>query len=95
MNKLKMVLLIILLVVLADFAYENPLPRLELKLFRFSLGQMPTFLLAYVGLALGLVVGWVGHALRVRKKRRQADAAQALTQEQQAQKSQPSQEAAS
>ena len=93
MNKVKLVLLIILLVVLADFAYENPLPRLELKLFRFSLGQLPTFLLAYAGLALGLVVGWVGHALRVRKKRRQADAAQALTQEQQAQKSQPGQEA--
>ena len=93
MNKLKIVLLVILVAILVDFAAENPLPRLELKLFRFSLGQMPTFLLAYIGLALGLVVGWVGHALRVRKKRRQADAAQALTQEQQAQKSQPGQEA--
>jgi len=94
-NKLKLVLLVIVLVVLVDFALENPLPRLELKLFTFRLGQLPTFLLAYVGLASGLVVGWVGHVLRVRKKRRQADAAQALTQAQQAQKSQPSQEAAS
>ena len=95
MNKLKLVLLIILVAVLVDFAAENPLPRLELKLFKFSLGQVPTFLLAYISLALGLVMGWVGHVLRVRKKRRQADAAQALTQAQQAQKSQPSQEAAS
>ena len=92
MNKLKLVLLIILVAVLVDFAAENPLPRLELKLFKFSLGQVPTFLLAYIGLALGLVMGWVGHVLRVRKKRRQA--ARALAQEQQAQQSQPGQEAA-
>ena len=91
MNKLKLVLLIILVAVLVDFAAENPLPRLELKLFKFSLGQVPTFLLAYIGLALGLVLGWVGHALRVRKKRRQAAA---LAQEQQTQRSQPGQEAA-
>ena len=92
MNKVKLVLLIILLVVLADFAYENPLPRLELKLFRFSLGHLPTFLLAYVGLALGLVVGWFGHVLRIRKKRRQTPA-QALPPEPPAPKSQPGQEA--
>ena len=91
MNKLKLVLLIILVAILVDFAAENPLPRLELKLFKFSLGQVPTFLLAYIGLALGLVLGWVGHALRVRKKRRLAAA---LAQEQQAQRSQPGQEAA-
>ncbi len=54
MNKLKLVLLIILVAILVDFAAENPLPRLELKLFKFSLGQVPTFLLAYIGLALGL-----------------------------------------
>jgi uncharacterized integral membrane protein len=91
-NKLKLVLLIILVAILVDFAAENPLPRLELKLFKFSLGQVPTFLLAYISLALGLMMGWVGHVLRVRKKRRQA--ARALAQEQQAQQSQPGQEAA-
>ena len=74
MNKLKLVLLIILVAVLVDFAAENPLPRLELKLFKLSLGQVPTFLLAYISLALGLVMGWVGHVLRIRKKRRQAAA---------------------
>jgi hypothetical protein len=92
-NKLKLVLLIILVAVLVDFAAENPLPRLEIKLFKFSLGHVPTFMLAYIGLALGLVMGWVGHVLRVRKKRRLA--ARALAQEQQAQQSQPGQEAAS
>lgn len=86
MNKVKIVLLIILLVVLGDFAYENTLPPLELKLFKFTLGQIPTFLLAYIGLAVGWVVGWCGHVLRVRKKRRQAAAA--LAQEQQTQASQ-------
>ncbi len=90
MNKLKLVLLIILVAVLVDFAAENPLPRLELKIFKFTLGQVPTFLLAYISLALGLVMGWVGHLLRGRKKRRQA-AAQALAQEQQAQQVQQSQ----
>ena len=93
MNKLKLVLLIILVAILVDFAAENPLPRLELKLFKFSLGQVPTFLLAYISLALGLAMGWVGHVLRVRKKRRQA--ARTLALEQQAQQSQPGQEAAS
>jgi lysylphosphatidylglycerol synthetase-like protein (DUF2156 family) len=91
-NKFKMILLIIVVVVLVDFAWENiALPPAKLKLFTFTLGQIPTFLLAYIGLALGLVVGWVGHALRVRKKRRQAAAVSA---QQQAQ-AQQGQEAAS
>lgn len=85
MNKFKMILLLILIVVLVDFALENPLPRLELKLFRFNLVQMPTFLLAYISLALGLVLGWFGHLLRIRKKKK---AAAALSQEQQAQQGQ-------
>ena len=88
MNKFKLILLLILLVVLVDFALENPLPRLELKLFRFDLVQVPTFLLAYFSLALGLVLGWFGHSLRIRKKKK------ALSQEQQAQQSQQGQEAA-
>lgn len=90
MNKFKMILLLILLVVLGDFAWENiTLPPAKLKLFTFTLGQVPIFLLAYSSLALGLMVGWVGHLLRVRKKRRQAAR---LAQEQQAQ--QATQEAA-
>ncbi len=90
MNRLKTVLLIISIVVLVDFALENTLPRLALKLFKFSLGQLPAFLLAYIGLALGLVLGWFGHALRVRKKRRQAARA-ALAQQQEAPQAQPNQ----
>lgn len=91
MNKFKLILLLILIVVLVDFALENPLPRLELKLFKMTLGQVPTFLLAYISLALGLVLGWFGHSLRIRKKKK---AAAALSQEQQAQQSPQGQEAA-
>ena len=83
MNKFKMILLLIVLVVLVDFALENPAPTQELKLFRFALGQVPIYLLAYGGVVVGLLVGWLGHALRIRKKRRQAAAV--LSQEQQAQ----------
>ncbi len=90
MSKLKTVLIVLALVVLVDFALENPLPRLELKLFTFSLGGIPKFLLAYIGLVLGWVVGWFGHVLRVRKKRRQAAAA-ALAQQQEAQQTQSGQ----
>lgn len=70
-----MILLLIGLVVLADFAWENQtLSSPELKLFTFNLGQVPTFLLAYIALVVGWLVGWVGHALRIRKKKRQAAA---------------------
>ncbi len=84
MSKLKTILLFIVLVVLADFAWENKaLPPPQLKLFTFTLGQIPTFLLLYIGLVLGWLVGWLGHALRIRKKKRQAAAA-LLAQEKQA-----------
>lgn len=84
-----MILLLIVLVVLADFAWENKaLQPQGLKLFTFNLGQLPAFLLAYISLALGLIVGWLGHALRVRKKRRQAAADLAQEKQSQAQQSQ-------
>ena len=76
MKKFKMILLLIGLVVLADFAWENrTISPPELKFFTYSLGQVPIFLLAYVALAVGWLVGWVGHAFRIRKKKRQAAAA--------------------
>jgi hypothetical protein len=87
MHKFKLVLSVILVVVLIDFALENKaLPTPELKLFTFTLGRIPTFLLAYVSLALGFVAGWFSHVLRVRKQKRLA--AVALAQEQPAQPSQ-------
>lgn len=89
MNKFKMILLLIVLAVLVDFAYENiALPPPQLKLFTFTLGQLPTFLLAYISLALGLMIGWVAHVLRIRKKKRQAAAALAQEQPQQTQQGQ-------
>jgi cell division protein FtsX len=78
MSKLKALLLVILAAVLVDFAIENALPPPDFKLFKFVLGQVPTFALAYICLALGLIVGWTAHVLRIRRKRREAAAAAAV-----------------
>ncbi|MFZ5449413.1 MAG: hypothetical protein ACOZFS_12320 [Thermodesulfobacteriota bacterium] len=79
MTKLKLVFLIILGIVLVDFAVENAQPVPELKLFKLPLAVIPTYLLAYISLALGLVIGWTAYALRIRRKRREAQAAQAVS----------------
>jgi uncharacterized integral membrane protein len=92
MSKLKTLLLIILAAVLVAFALENSQPAPELKLFKFALGQPPTFALAFICLALGLILGWTAHALRIRRKRREAAAAAALASAQEEQHSQESQQ---
>ena len=92
MSKLKTVFLIIVVVVLVDFAVENTQPHPDIKLFKFILGQVPTFLLAYICLALGLLVGWTAHAVRGRRKRREAAAVAALASAQQQQQPQESQQ---
>ena len=92
MSKLKLVLLIILVVVLVDFAVENAQPAPAIKLFKFQLGELPSFLLTYLSLAVGMVIGWVAHGLRIRRKRREAQAAQAASAQQQ-QESQAGQDA--
>jgi len=92
-NRLKTVLFVILIAILVDFALENRGSTQDLKLFRFTLGQAPTFLLAYASVAVGLVLGWVGHVFRVRNKRRRA--AQAPPQEKQDQPGPQPQEPAS
>jgi uncharacterized integral membrane protein len=91
MSKLKVGLLIILVVVLVDFAVENAQPPLAIKLFKFHLGEMPQFLLAYLSLALGLLIGWFAHGLRIRRKRRATQAAQAASAQQQQQEPQAGQ----
>ena len=83
MSKLKVVLLIILAVVLADFAFENAQPAPAIKLFKFQLGELPSFLVVYISLAVGVVIGWVAHGWRLRRKRRGAQAAQAASAQQQ------------
>jgi uncharacterized integral membrane protein len=93
MRKLKVVLLIILAVVLADFAFENAQPAPAIKLFKFQLGELPSFLLTYLSLAVGVVIGWVAHGLRLRRKRRGAQAAPAALAQQQQQESQAGQDA--
>ncbi|MBM4300166.1 MAG: DUF1049 domain-containing protein [Deltaproteobacteria bacterium] len=83
MSNLKLVLLIILAVVLVDFAVENAQPALAIKLFKFRLGELPQFLVVYLSLAVGVAIGWVAHGLRIRRKRREAAAQTASAQQQQ------------
>ena len=85
MSKLKLVLLVILAAVLVDFAYENRQPALVIKLFKFQLGELPQFLVVYLSLAVGAVIGWVAHGLRIRRKRREAQAAPTASAQQQQQ----------
>jgi uncharacterized integral membrane protein len=81
-NRIKTLLFVILIAMIVDFALENRVLTQDLKLFRFTLGQVPTFLLAYASVVLGLVLGWLGHVFRVRNQRRRA--AQPAAQEKQA-----------
>jgi uncharacterized integral membrane protein len=83
MSKVKLVILIILGIVLVDFALENSLPSPMLKLFKYELGEIPTYLLTYSSLAVGLVIGWTAHGFRIRRKRREVQAAQAASAQQQ------------
>jgi len=78
MAKLKLAILIILAIVLVDFAYENSSQTLDLVFFKHKLVEkIPTYLLAYASLVLGLLIGWIAHGLRIRRKRREAQVAQA------------------
>jgi uncharacterized integral membrane protein len=92
MSKLKLVLLILLVVVLVDFAVENAQPAPAIKVFKFQVGELSSFLLIYLSLAAGIVIGWVAHGLRIRRRRREAQAAQAASAQQQ-QESQAGQDA--
>jgi uncharacterized integral membrane protein len=82
MAKVKLAILIILAIVLVDFAVENGQPVPELKLFKFQLVVIPTYLLAYISLALGLVIGWTAYGLRIRRKRREAQMMEAASAQQ-------------
>jgi hypothetical protein len=83
MSKPKLVLLIILAGVLVDFAIENAQLAPAIKLFKFQLGELPTYLLVYLTLMVGAVTGWVSHGLRIRRKRREAQAAPTASAQQQ------------
>jgi uncharacterized integral membrane protein len=85
MSKLKVVWLIILAAVLLDFALENSQPSPMIKFFKFPLTELPTFLLVYLSLAVGLVLGWFAHAVRLRRKKREAQEAASAQQQQESQ----------
>ncbi len=72
MNKIKGVLLLLLGALLVDFAVENALPSPVLKLFKFDLGKLPIFVLIYGSFAIGLLGGWLGHLLRVKRQKKAA-----------------------
>jgi uncharacterized integral membrane protein len=74
MSKFKLVLLIILAGVMVDFAVENGQAAPAIKLFKFQLGELPTYLLVYLTLMVGAGIGWLAHGLRIRRKRRAAQA---------------------
>jgi uncharacterized integral membrane protein len=88
MSKLKLVWLIILAAVLLDFALENSQPSPMIKFFKFPLTELPTYLLVYLSLAVGLVLGWFAHAVRLRRKKREAQETQEAASAQQHQESQ-------
>ena len=83
MSRLKLVLLIILAALLLDFAVENGQPAPAIKLFKFQLAELPTYLLVYLTLVVGAVIGWVAHGLRFKRKRREGQAAQTASAQQQ------------
>lgn len=89
MSKVKAVLLILVAVVVVVFAYENAQPSPMLRIFKYPLVELPTYILIYLSLVVGVLIGWVAHGLRLRRKRREAQAASA----QQQQESQAGQEA--
>jgi uncharacterized integral membrane protein len=84
MTKPKLVILVIVAIILVDFAVENAQPVPIIKLFKYQLAVIPTFMLAYISLALGLVIGWTAHGFRIRRKRRAVQGApDALAQQRQ------------
>ena len=85
MSKLKVVWLIILAVILLDFALENSQASPMIMFFKFPLTELPTYLLVYLSLAVGLVLGWFAHALRLRRKKRQTQETASAQQQQESQ----------
>ncbi|MBM4275837.1 MAG: hypothetical protein FJ134_15455 [Deltaproteobacteria bacterium] len=81
MSKTKGLLLLILAILVGVFAWENNQPTPPLKLFGLDLMVFPTFIIVYSCLLIGFAAGWVAHALRIKKKKRQAAAASVQTPE--------------
>jgi hypothetical protein len=76
MTKLKAFLFLLLGALLVDFAVENALPCPVLKLIKFDLGKLPTFVLVYGSLAIGFLGGWLGHVFKATRQKRAALAAE-------------------
>ena len=72
MNKVKGLLFLLLGALLVDFAVENALPSPVLKLIKFDLGKLPIFALIYGSFGVGLLSGWLGHVLKVKRQKKAA-----------------------
>jgi len=72
MTKLKGLIFLLLGALLVDFALENATPSPVLKLIKFNLGHLPIFAIIYGSFAIGLLAGWLGHVLKVKRQRRVA-----------------------
>jgi len=72
MTKVKGIMLLLLGILVAAFAWENVKPAPPLKLFGFDLMVLPTFIIVYSNLLVGFLAGWIAHALKVKRNRRAA-----------------------
>jgi hypothetical protein len=73
MTKFKALIFLLLGALLVDFALENALSSPTLKLVKFDLGKLPVFLLVYGSLLTGFIGGWLGHVLKVKRRKRAAN----------------------
>jgi uncharacterized integral membrane protein len=77
MSRLKGLLLFILGGLLLLFALQNwSPPNPPVKMFGYEILPLPQGLIIYVCLLLGFVAGWLGHGMRLRKKKRSAASAE-------------------
>jgi uncharacterized integral membrane protein len=83
MSKLKGFLFLLLVVIVVIFALANQDPVPTIRIFTVQIGTLPTYLLTYLCLVLGFLVGWVAHVFRIRRKRLAAAAVAGSAQEKQ------------
>jgi uncharacterized integral membrane protein len=72
-NRLKGVIIFLLGVLLALFAWQNwQPPQPPVRLFGYEVLPLPQVLIIYLCLLAGFIAGWLAHGLRLRRKRRAA-----------------------
>ena len=73
MNRLKGMLVFLLGILLALFAWQNwQPPNPPVRLLGYEILPLPQGLIIYLCLLLGFIGGWLARGVRLRKKRRAA-----------------------